>query len=82
MTIIASPNVSRLFGLVLSTPALPSDIREELSRWDTAVDRETDGIDLWAGKIASQIEALGASDRTGIIFPTPPGEPPMCSPNW
>lgn len=85
-TSLYSHNVKRLFGLVLSHPSLPADLREELADWDTAVERgdssPTD-LDTWAGQLATKIEGLGLGVSNDVVgFPTPPSEPPTCSPSW
>lgn len=78
-TTIYSRNVQRLLGLVLSTPTLPADLREDLARWDAAVGRGAPPTDLeaWAGQLASKIEALGLGIGPDVVgFPTPPSDPP------
>jgi len=84
-TSLYSHNVKRLFGLVLSTPTLPADLREDLARWDAAVGRgaSPDELESWAGQLASKIEALGLGIGPDIVgYPTHSSEPPTCSPSW
>ncbi len=82
----SSPALKRLYALVISTKDLPKVIDWQLFQWEVAVDRGVMApaeIDAWATRIADSIAALGRPPTCDVIgYPTPPGDPPTCSPSW
>lgn len=68
MTIFSNDSIRRLFTAVIASGPLPSDLRDELERWDSAAERDAPGLDRWATDLAGRIE-VRCPAQPGVIYP-------------